>query len=148
MAFKFRRRQKIFLGFYLNFSSKGISTTIGVKGLRASINKSGAYLNTGILGTGISARSKIANWNDKIVSDNPSSNMLEMTQYPVEEPYLFLPDKLRGEIKSKDANDVTSKGLAYLKETLLVAYEEKKDIEKEIINAKKQLKNAKAIRLL
>jgi hypothetical protein len=33
MGLKFRRRQKLFPEVYLNFSSKGISTTIGVKAL-------------------------------------------------------------------------------------------------------------------
>jgi hypothetical protein len=41
MGLKFRRRQKLFPGVYLNFSSKGISTTIGIKGFTVNLGKEG-----------------------------------------------------------------------------------------------------------
>lgn len=144
MAFKFRRRQKLFPGVYLNFSSKGISTTIGVKGLSVNFNKSGTYLNTGIPGTGLYDRQKIEG---RQKSNN--SNLPEQSgSTPELEKYLFLPKKLEGEIKSKDANEVTSQGLLDLKETLLAAYEEKREIEKEISELEKKVKNAKTIQII
>jgi hypothetical protein len=58
MGLKFRRRQKLFPGVYLNFSSKGISTTIGVKGFSVNLGSKGTYLNTGVPGTGLYDRKK------------------------------------------------------------------------------------------
>jgi hypothetical protein len=142
MALKFRRRQKLFPGVYLNFSAKGISTTFGVKGLSVNFNKTGTYLNTGIPGTGIYDRKKIggkskSSSNNSNPSNNPDSNQ-----------YLFLPTKLEGEIKSKDANEVTSLGLIDLKETLLAAYQEKGEIENEILDLEKKTKSAKTLRII
>lgn len=139
MALKFRRRQKVFPGVYLNFSAQGISTTIGVKGFSVNFNNSGTYLNTGIPGTGLYDRHKIGG-RHKLEDDNTSESSGNAPEF---EKYLFLPQKLEGEIKSKDANEVTSQGLLELKETLLAAYEEKKEIEKEITELEKKVKNAK-----
>ena len=140
MALKLRRRQKLFPGFYLNFSSKGISTTVGIKGLNVNFNKTGRYLNLGIPGTGLYDRKKIGG-----NSKTEKQNIKDQDKY---EQYLFLPEKLEGEIKSKDASEVTSKGLLDLKETLLAAYEEKKEIENEIIKVKKQVESAKIIKII
>ncbi len=134
MALKFRRRQKLFPGIYLNFSSKGVSTTIGIKGLNVNIGKKGAYLNSGLPGTGLYDRKKISDWSNnpnpqKVL--NPHS-LLQDTSDFAGEPYYFIPKKLEGEIKSNDANSVTSEGLAEMKETLLAAYQEKIDIENEV----------------
>lgn len=144
MALKFRRRQKVFPGVYLNFSSKGISTTIGVKGLSVNFNKSGTYLNTGIPGTGLYDRQKIGGRQKSNIKNIPEQS----GSTPELEKYFFLPKKLEGEIKSKDANEVTSQGLLDLKETLLAAYEEKREIEKEIVELEKKVKNAKTIRII
>lgn len=59
MAWNFRRRVKILPGVTLNFSKKGVSTTVGVKGANINFGKRGTYLNTGIPGTGLYKREKI-----------------------------------------------------------------------------------------
>lgn len=59
MALNFRKRKKILPGVYLNFSKKGISTTVGPRGANINFGKNGAYLNTGIPGTGLYSRQKI-----------------------------------------------------------------------------------------
>ena len=138
----FRRRQKLFPGVYLNFSSKGISATIGVKGLNVNLGSIGAYLNTGIPGTGIYDRKKIADWTDK-------STIPQIENYiPEEQPYYFLPERLKGEIKSSDSNSVTSQGLEGVKETLLEAYQEREDIFNEIPRVEIEIKKAATYRLL
>ena len=142
MALKFRRRQKIFPGFYLNFSSKGISSTVGFKGLNVNIGQDGTYLNTGIPGTGIYDRQKISGKKSKKES---LSKSLQGNEIAAEDQIIFLPKKLEGEIKSKNANEVTSTGLIELKETLLAAYKEKLEIEKEIQKLKLQSDNAKLL---
>jgi hypothetical protein len=143
MKLNFRRRQKLFPGVYLNFSSKGVSTTIGVKGISVNHGKEGTYLNTSIPGTGIYSRSKL--------SDNNNNSTTEKNQIKssfTEEPFYFFPKKLEGEIKSNDANSVTSEGLAEMKETLLAAYQEKLDIQKEIPKVEEEIKKAATNKLL
>ncbi len=136
MGLKFRRRQKLFPGFYVNFSASGISTTLGIKGFNVNFNKGGAYLNTGIPGTGIYERKKIANWDSR---KQKSVDFVPETQQP--ENY-FLPENLRGEIRSKNASEVTTEGLIELKETLIVANKEMLAIKNEINSLEKQVKNA------
>ena len=58
-------------GVTLNFSKKGVSTTIGPKGARMSFGQSGTYLNTSIPGTGIYKRQKISG---NQTSNNNSTN--------------------------------------------------------------------------
>lgn len=144
MGLKFRRRQKLFPGVYLNFNSKGISTTIGVKGFNASLGNRGAYLNTGIPGTGLYDRTKISGWKN----DSSSANQSHTAPLPPQDPYFFLPKRLEGEIKSSDANSVTSEGLAEMKETLVAAYQEKNEIQAEIPNVEKEVKSAATNKLL
>ena len=55
---RFRKRLKLFPEVTLNFSKRGISTTIGAPGVSVNFNKQGTYLNVGIPGTGIYDRKK------------------------------------------------------------------------------------------
>lgn len=50
MAWSYRKRIKVIPGVHLNFSKRGISTTIGVKGASINFSKSGTTLNTNVLG--------------------------------------------------------------------------------------------------
>ncbi len=59
MGFRFRKSFKLMPGVRVNLSSKGLSTTVGVRGASVNISKRGTYLNTGIPGTGISSRTRI-----------------------------------------------------------------------------------------
>lgn len=74
MAWNYRKRIKIFPGLHLNFSKRGVSTSIGPKGAKVSVGKKGTYLNTSIPGTGIYSRRRISNMhkenNDKNLSTN------------------------------------------------------------------------------
>src|SRR5690554_214464 len=56
---RFRKRVKVFPGFHVNLSTRGVSTTIGPKGASVNIGKRGAHLNVGIPGSGISHRQKL-----------------------------------------------------------------------------------------
>ena len=57
---------KIFSGFKINVSKKGISSTIGTKGFSINTGSQGTFINTNIPGTGISHRQKI--------TKNPQNN--------------------------------------------------------------------------
>jgi len=54
MGFRFRRSIKIFPGFRLNLSKKGIGTSVGIKGFHISTGPSGQRATTSIPGTGVS----------------------------------------------------------------------------------------------
>jgi hypothetical protein len=56
---RFRKSIKILPGVKINLSKNGVSGTLGCKGLSLSIGKNGAYVNTGIPGTGLYDRVKI-----------------------------------------------------------------------------------------
>lgn len=58
-GWNYRRRVKIAPGVTLNFSRKGVSTSVGPKGARLTYGKHGTYLNTSIPGTGLYRRQKI-----------------------------------------------------------------------------------------
>ena len=59
MGWRFRKRIKIFPGFYINISKSGLGLNIGPKGANVSIGPNGTYVNTGIPGTGLYRRDKV-----------------------------------------------------------------------------------------
>lgn len=65
MAVRFRKSVKLGPGVRVNFSKRGVSTTIGPRGFTTSIGKSGVYRNIGIPGTGISYRTKVGGGKSK-----------------------------------------------------------------------------------
>ncbi|MBB5332556.1 TM2 domain-containing membrane protein YozV/SpoVK/Ycf46/Vps4 family AAA+-type ATPase [Chryseobacterium koreense] len=73
MAINFRKRKKILPGVYLNFSKRGISTTVGPRGANINFGKNGAFLNTGIPGTGLYSRQKIGGGNGSGPSFTPAN---------------------------------------------------------------------------
>jgi Protein of unknown function (DUF4236) len=148
MGMKFRRKQKLFPGVYLNFSAKGISTTIGPKGFNVNIGQNGTYLNTGISGTGIYDRHKISNFGTSTSGQKSNSTTLNNSDNIIEnDQYYFYPKKTVGEIKSDAANSITSQGLLAVKETLIEAHNEKSDIEKEIIQIEKDVEKSAKLKL-
>jgi|SRR5687767_1737639 len=60
VGFRFRRSVKVLPGVRLNISSKGISTTVGVRGASINIRPRGTTLNVGIPGTGISYSERLS----------------------------------------------------------------------------------------
>ena len=69
MGWNYRKRIKIAPGVHINFSKRGISTTIGGRGASINIGKKGTYLNTGIPGTGLYNRQKIGGGTSSRKSD-------------------------------------------------------------------------------
>lgn len=59
MGWRFRKRIKLFSGFYINISKSGLGVNIGPKGANVSVGSKGTYVNTGIPGTGLYRRDKI-----------------------------------------------------------------------------------------
>jgi hypothetical protein len=136
---KFRKRVKIFPGFYLNFSNSGVSSTVGVKGASINFSKKGTYLNTSIPGTGLYKRQKIGGGNNSSISDSPQN-------IPFANETVKKPDILVGEIKSAETKKLTSTSLVELKENLEEIYKDRIEIAQEIGLIKKEIKSAKTIR--
>lgn len=123
---RFRKRVKIFPGFYLNFSSSGISSTIGVKGASINFSKRGTYLNTSIPGTGFYDRQKI---------DGPAQGHNQYQPVPPEQviiPQVQVQQPLPGEIRSDDAEQLTSASFAELKDSLSEVYKDRIELTMEI----------------
>ena len=76
MAWNYRKKIKIAPGVHLNFSKKGVSTSIGPKGAKVTFGKNGTYMSTSIPGTGLYSRQKISgcNSNTSCVEQNDNNN--------------------------------------------------------------------------
>ena len=60
MGWRFRKRIKIFPGIHLNISKSGFGLNIGPKGANVTLSSKGTYVNTGLPGTGLYRRDKVA----------------------------------------------------------------------------------------
>lgn len=132
---RFRKRVKVFPGFYLNFSKSGISSTIGVKGASINFSKRGTYLNSSMPGIG-SQRIKTGHAN-RPVDLNPYG----------EYPTVTIP-KAATEIKSAGIDQLTSTNFKDLNDTLLEVYNDRIELRKEIKQAETNLHTLKTINIL
>lgn len=128
MGWSFRKRVKIIPGVHLNVSKSGISTTIGVRGANVNISKKGTYLNTGIPGTGISSRKKIGG--------GFKNKSKPVNQEPINEPI--------DNINSVDVDDITSQNMEGVKQTIMLAHQQRLQLRKDIIKVKSELAKSKA----
>jgi hypothetical protein len=121
MAIKFRRRLRVFPGFYLNLSKSGMSATVGMRGLNVNIGKKGTFLNTGIPGTGIYDRVKLNSKQDKEIIIPDNTDQPELSTIPEDAV----------EIKSYQPELITSEGLFGLKESIINAQIVKEELRQE-----------------
>ncbi len=135
---RFRKRLKVFPGFYLNLSKSGISSTLGVNGASINFSKKGTYLNTGIPGTGIYDRKRIDG------RKSSSTNSFSENINNFENQTVNNQEILVNEIKSDEINKLTSTSLIEFKETLLEVYNDRIELIQEIEITKKQIKSAKS----
>lgn len=82
MGWGYRKRKQILPGVWLNFSKRGISTTIGKRGASVNFGSSGTFLNLGIPGTGLYSRQRISSGKrgsrkESIASDNVQQSTSE-----------------------------------------------------------------------
>ena len=119
MAWSFRRRIKIIPGVHLNFSKNGISTSIGVRGASITFGQKGTYLNTGIPGTGIYNRQKIS-----------SSQAPPTPTFPETGPWGLPADN----IFSSDVQHITSQDMQGIKEAIIAAHQQRKELKVDIRN--------------
>jgi hypothetical protein len=60
MGLRFRRSIRIMPGVRLNFSARGLSTTLGPRGASISVGPRGTFANMGLAGTGLSYRTRLS----------------------------------------------------------------------------------------
>lgn len=128
MGWRYRKRVTLFPGVTLNFSKSGVSTTFGIPGSSVNLNKDGVYLNSGIPGVGIYDRTKLTGFDKDIPNEDNVPSKEEVIYY---QPYK--------ELKSAAIDTLTSSGLVELKETLLAAYNEEKEILYELKKCNEEL---------
>ncbi|GAB3742311.1 DUF4236 domain-containing protein [Spirosoma lituiforme] len=122
MAWSYRKRIKIIPGVHLNLSKRGISTSIGVKGANVTFNGSGAYLNTSVPGLGLYNRHKLSGSDSSL---NPAPH-----------PYNHSPIDLEDNIFSADIQEITSQNMQGVKETILLAQQQRKELKNDLLKTK------------
>lgn len=128
---RFRKRIKVFPGFYLNVSNSGISSTIGIRGASISIGKRGTYFNSSIPGTGLSSRTKIGSGLQIPTNTKPEIRV---------ETEVLEADATH---RDTETDQLTSTNLKDLKDTLHEVYNDRIEVSKEIQQVKKELVRAK-----
>ncbi len=120
MSLKFRKKIRVFPGFYLNLSKSGMSATVGIKGMSINIGQKTKYLNVGIPGIGIYDRVCLDGFevNKKIDVSNSESYLSTVPDDAVE-------------IKSYQPEIITSEGFYGLKESIINAQKVKEELMKE-----------------
>lgn len=122
MAWSFRKRIKIIPGVHLNLSKNGISTSIGVKGASLTIGEAGTYLNTGVPFLGINYRYKLSELHSRPDLGNYDSI-----------------DDTSGNIFSADVHEVTSQNMQGIKETILLAQSQRKEMNSDLLKIQASL---------
>jgi hypothetical protein len=126
MAWSFRKRIKVIPGVHLNLSKSGISTSIGVKGASITLGKSGNYLNTNIPVLGINNRHKL--------SGSGNNNL---------KPEIYNPLEASDNIFSSDIHEITSQNMQGIKEAIVMASQQRKDLKKDLLKIQTSLNSSK-----
>ena len=129
MAWSYRKRIKIIPGVHLNFSKSGISTSIGVKGASLNFKSSGTRLNTNVLGFSNSYK----------IAGSPSQRTVPKAN-PTPQPYYA---ELSDNIFSADLHEITSQNMAGIKESILMAQQQKAELQTDLRKMKTALSYSK-----
>ncbi|MGN7864375.1 DUF4236 domain-containing protein [Chryseobacterium sp. 22458] len=135
MAWSYRKRIKVIPGVHLNFSKRGISTTIGVKGASINFSKSGTTLNTNVLG--FSNRYKLSG-----IQSRPDPIPLNP------EPSVNYTHFFEENIFSADIHEITSQNMQGIKEAIILAQQQKKDLNSDLRKITRTLSATKAKKIL
>jgi hypothetical protein len=134
MAWHFRKRVKIIPGLHLNFSKSGVSTTIGGRGGSITFSKRGTTYNASIPGLGISNRifepkNRHADIEERLVP----------REIVHENDVLNIPSMDKGNIFSVDVHEITSAGMEGIKESILLARNQRAELSKDLSKVKNSL---------
>jgi len=137
MSLRFRRSVRLFPGVRVNFSRRGISTTVGVRGASVNLSARGAYLNAGIHGTGLSSRTRITGPEPKMPAV-PAPRVATPPTAPEPRPSVYLPSGAL-EIKSADVSVLTSAGLGELKRLINEAAVRRHALSTDVVRKEREL---------
>lgn len=126
MTWSFRKRIKIIPGVHLNLSKSGISTSIGVKGASLNFGSSGSYLNTSVHFLGINNRQRLSGSNNNFRPEM-YNEVLEFSD----------------NIFSSDIQEITSQNMQGIKEAIILAHEQRKDLLKDLLKIQATLGSSK-----
>jgi hypothetical protein len=135
MAWSYRKRIKVIPGVHLNFSKRGISTSIGVKGASINFSKSGTTVSTSVLG--FSNRCKVS-------SHGPKSRPV----LPDPEPNVDYPYLVDNNIFSSDIHEITSQNMQGIKEAIILAHQQKKELISDLRKIRQTLSVTKTKKIL
>ncbi|MFL5482866.1 MAG: DUF4236 domain-containing protein [Gemmatimonadaceae bacterium] len=130
MGWRFRKSFSPLPGVRINFSPRGISTSVGVGPARIYLGSQGPALTARVPGTGISFRQSIR--------PSPEANLFPATRSPTPAPLGEVPPtstvatQLAGEIRSGSTAVLTTDGLQPLKELLTKAQAERSSLLPEL----------------
>lgn len=128
MAWSYRRRIKIIPGVHLNLSKSGISTTIGVKGAGVNFGPRGTFVNTAIPALGLNNRYRLPGTAPQPAYDDP---------VPV------TPITDQGNIFSADVEVITSRGMQGIKEAILMAHQQRKELQQDLLKVNASIAGSK-----
>ena len=138
MAFQFCRSARVFPWVRLNFSSSGISTTLGVRGASVNVGPRGSHLNLGVPGTGLSFQQPLTHRHGTPGSLAPTTANAPAYLPPkdsIVQPVSVSPI----EIKSAANDQITSVSLRELRDLLAEAYQEARRLQSEVPAADREL---------
>lgn len=140
MGWRFRKSFSPLPGVRLNFSPSGISTSVGAGPFRFYVGSRGAAVTARVPGTGISYRQPLGS-RHLTARPTPKSETLR-AQYPalsLPEPQQMLPiSTVSDEIRSAGTATLTTEGLEPLRELLMKAREERRQLLPELSNSTEQ----------
>lgn len=129
-SWSFKRRIKIIPGVRLNFSRGGISTSIGIRGANFTFGKDGTYLNAGIPGAGIYKRQKISS-SSKLNNNLRTEENDDTNNQPAIEQ--------KDNIFSVEPDKITSQNMEGVKQSIIDAHNQRKELVVDIKKVKKNL---------
>jgi hypothetical protein len=137
MTLRFRRSVRVFPGVRLNFSSSGVSTTIGGRGASLTVGPRGTSVNVGLPHTGVSFHSHSGRPQpESSTFGKPPASLPEPSGSPTAQiDSSFLP----GEIRSAENEAITSVGLRAFLNLLVEANRESHRLKSELPSLQGQL---------
>ncbi len=132
MGWRFRKSFSPLPGVRLNFSPRGISTSVGAGPLRFYVGSQGAAVTARIPGTGISYRQPIH------LPESGTADAPQTTPHPANSAAVIPQVPTANEIRSASTATLTSEGLEAVKELLTKAHDERSRLIPELREAESE----------
>lgn len=137
MAWTYRKRIKIIPGVHLNISRKGISTNIGVRGASVTFGHDGTYVNA------VLSRHKVSPSKPALPAAKPSLPGRKPAPGSVTIPPA-VPVTVAGNIFSVAPTEITNQDMQGVKDTILSAHQQRKELLHDLQQIKQALNKSKS----